>query len=90
MKLADFYIGLEFTTGDGTRFRCTDVGSRVVVAIDLNGPDEVTVSEGGVRRKEPVPPEMRTSWHRGPPYAVVEMVFDESDLPACKPCSRRS
>lgn len=25
------------------------------------------------------------SWFNGPPYAVDEMVFDENDLPGCKP-----
>jgi hypothetical protein len=25
----------------------------------------------------------REGWFKGPPYAVVEVVFDETDLPAC-------
>jgi hypothetical protein len=32
------YIGLEFHTAAG-RWRCTDVGTRVVVAIKLDAPD---------------------------------------------------
>lgn len=32
MKLSDFKIGMEFEMS-GQRWRCTDVGSRVVVAI---------------------------------------------------------
>lgn len=41
MLLSEFRIGLEFTTALGDkRWRCTDVGSRVVVAISLDIPDE--------------------------------------------------
>lgn len=59
--LADFKIGTEFTTAAG-RWRCTDVGSRVVVAIKLDHPED-------------------ESWYNGPPYAIVENVFNEYDLP---------
>ena len=38
MQHSDFNIGLEFHTGAG-RWRCTDVGSRVIVAIRLDAPD---------------------------------------------------
>jgi hypothetical protein len=63
MLLSDFVIGEDFYTGSGRRWRCTDVGSRVVVAIEID---------------------MRGhSWFVGPPYAVVERVFDENDLPGC-------
>ena len=34
----DFYIGLEFHTTTG-RWRCTDVGSRLVIAIRLDAPE---------------------------------------------------
>ncbi len=36
MKHAEFHIGLEFMSATG-RWRCTDVGTRVVVAIKLDG-----------------------------------------------------
>ncbi len=39
MKLKDFRIGLEFYMSE-SKWRCTDVGSRVVVAIKLNAPDD--------------------------------------------------
>jgi hypothetical protein len=39
VKHSEFKIGLEFTCGD-SRWRCTDVGSRVVVAINLNHPED--------------------------------------------------
>ena len=35
MQLGDFKIGLEFTMS-GERWRCTDVGTRVAVAIRLD------------------------------------------------------
>ena len=35
MRHAHFHIGLEFYTASG-RWRCTDVGTRVIVAIPLN------------------------------------------------------
>lgn len=39
MNKDDFSIGLIFYTGAGM-WRCTDVGSRVIVAIKLNQKDE--------------------------------------------------
>ncbi len=65
MTYFEFRIGMEFTCGD-KHWRCTDVGSRVVVAICLSE-----------HRDDP-------SWFNGPPYAVVEHVFDEYSLPGCK------
>ncbi len=62
MTKDDFQIGVEFYTGAG-KWRCTDVGSRVVVAIKLDQED--------------------ASWYGGPPYAVVEWVFDEYDFGGC-------
>ncbi len=59
MRHSDFRIGTEFFTATG-RWRCTDVGTRTVVAIKLD-------------KRDP-------SWYYGPPYAVVEVVFDENDL----------
>ena len=38
MQHADFSIGLEFNTASG-RWRCTDVGTRVIVAIRLDAAD---------------------------------------------------
>lgn len=38
MNHREFYVGLEFYTATG-RWRCTDVGTRVIVAIRLNAPE---------------------------------------------------
>ena len=65
MQLRDFKIGIEFICGE-KRWRCTDIGTRVIVAIcvdEYNDP----------------------SWFNGPPYAVSEIVFDESDIKGCYP-----
>ena len=35
MKLSDFAIGIEFEISTGQRWRCTDVGQRSIVAIEL-------------------------------------------------------
>lgn len=67
MRHADFVIGCEFRCG-GRAWRCTDVGTRTIVAVQLGQP---------------------TSWYAGPPYAVVETVFDENDLPGCEPIQRK-
>jgi hypothetical protein len=85
MRHSDFRIGIEFRCG-GQRWRCTDVGSRVVVAISLDRHEVVenTLALAGEHSgqlthfvtDDP-------SWLVGPPYAVVERVFDEADLGAC-------
>lgn len=61
MKYADFKIGTEFFTCTGQCWRCTDVGTRTILAIELN-------------------PELESSWFNGPPYAVIEVPFDEYDI----------
>lgn len=39
MKHSDFHIGLEFLGSAGFRWRCTDVGTRTIVAIQLDHED---------------------------------------------------
>jgi hypothetical protein len=88
MKLSEFSIGKSFWAF-GAEWRCTDKGSRTVLAIELSDKDVVRYTLG--------PPEKRWTehlsraeaekegWFKGPPYAVVEKVFDETELPACYP-----
>ena len=76
-------MGTEFFTAAG-KWRCTDVGSRVIVAISLEQRAMVRVhyTENGKRREE----RFTNTDHRdpiGPPYGVVEHVFDEYDLEGC-------
>jgi hypothetical protein len=79
MKLREFQIGQEFWCG-AKRWRCTDVGTRVVAAICLEPGEVVEVSQGAQSRRY-VTDDPR--WFNGPPYAVAEMIFDEYDQPAC-------
>jgi len=65
MEISECEIGTEFTCGD-KRWRCTDIGTRVIVAICISDRDD------------------DLSWYDGPPYAVVEYTFDETDLPVCE------
>jgi hypothetical protein len=82
MELSDFVIGETFWTHHGA-FRCTDIGTRVVVAVKLRPPE--------IARAERVDGELRISkridddpsWLNGPPYAVEEAVFDENELVGC-------
>ena len=88
MEHSEFAIGRAFTNGHSL-WRCTDVGTRTVVAIRLDREEIVSVV---VRGGKPGP-ETRAvidlrddpSWFNGPPYAIVETVFDEYDLPAGRP-----
>ena len=85
MDHSDFRIGVEFWCG-GSRWRCTDVGLRVIVAISLE-PHEIVHYEPSADGATPGKLERSTtddpSWLVGPPYAVVGSVFDEYDLPGC-------
>ena len=82
MELSDFAIGETFCTYHGV-FRCTDIGTRVVVAVRL-GPREVSRAEsvnGELRITKRI--DDNPSWLNGPPYAVEEVVFDENELLGC-------
>jgi hypothetical protein len=87
MRHEEFRIGLEFSCG-GKRWRCTDVGSRVVVAICLE-PHEVMSSEADIdapgKRRYHQYITADPSWFNGPSYGVLEEVFDEYSLEACSP-----
>ena len=83
----EFRIGKDFWSG-GTLWRCTDVGTRVIVAISL-GPHEVVEHEvpNGARTLSSQRSHVSTDpdWFNGPPYAIVEHVFDEYDIAGCLP-----
>ena len=75
---------MEFWCG-GHRWRCTDVGTRVVVGVCLEPHEVVTVTgkvgESGTTTTRTIAAD--GSWIAGPPYAVPEEVFDEYSLDAC-------
>jgi hypothetical protein len=85
MKLQDFTIGSDFLMS-GKRYRCTDIGSRVVVAIEIRGM-EITAFEDGIKTTRHLTCEEAEAegWFRGPSYAVIEHVIDENDQPVCEP-----
>jgi hypothetical protein len=70
----------------GGRWRCTDVGTRVVVAICLEPHEVVTVTRKAGASVATATRRIVTddrSWFDGPPYAVAEHVFDEDSIAAC-------
>jgi hypothetical protein len=85
MRHTDFSIGLEFWCG-GKRWRCTDVGTRVVVAIclepretmrlELDSPHKAKRTETRIISDDPKD-------LIGPPYGVEETVFEEYDVGGC-------
>lgn len=88
MEHSEFAIGRAFTTGHSL-WRCTDIGTRTVVAIRLDHLEiaSVEVRDGkcGPETRAVIDPRDDPSWCNGPPYAIAETVFDEYDFPACRP-----
>ena len=85
MKHDDFRIGQQCWCG-GKRWRCTDIGSRVITAICLELHEVVAVErdkDNPTLRHERYYMTDDASWLLGPPYKVTEAVFDEYDIPAC-------
>jgi hypothetical protein len=80
MRHEDFAIGKPFRCG-GKQWRCTDVGTRVVVAIRV---DEVGVAGVDGKRTLDQHEAEADGWFNGPPYAVAETVFDEHDQEGCE------
>jgi hypothetical protein len=86
MKLSDFKIGERFWCS-GKQYQCTDIGTRVVVAVRIDQIEVVCVdlhAQDGCRIKVISQDQAKEEgWLNGPPYALAEHVFDEHDLPVC-------
>ncbi len=83
MQHREFQVGFEFWCGE-RRFRCTDVGSRVIVAIRTDSAEISTSKNGQIETRSLDGADAEAQgWFRGPPYSVAECVFDENDLEAC-------
>ncbi|RYY15629.1 MAG: hypothetical protein EON55_05980 [Alphaproteobacteria bacterium] len=84
MNHEDFRIGLEFYTATG-RWRCTDIGTRTVLAISLDTAEITRNNMDGslTTRKLTREQANQQNYFSGPPYGVVETSFDEYDLPGC-------
>jgi hypothetical protein len=78
---ADFSIGGTFWC-TGRQWRCTDIGTRAIVAIRIDG---VAVdSTNPARRRTLSRAEAEAEGlFKGPPYKVAEVVFDEYDQEGC-------
>jgi len=81
MNHSDFRVGTVFWTFGG-QWRCTDVGTRVIVAIRIDAV-EIGSNEPSLRRTLNREQAETEGWFNGPPYAVAEIVFDEDDLEGC-------
>ena len=79
MNISDTIIGGTFYCGDRP-WRCTDIGTRVIVAIPLF---PVAITHSCATTGIETTGVSNDSWLSGPPYALTETVFDENDLLAC-------
>jgi len=81
MQHSEFAIGETFWCG-GRQWRCTDIGTRTIIAIRIDSVDvESNVPE--MRRTLSRSEAAADGWFNGPPYAVGESVFDEYDQQPC-------
>ena len=83
MKRSDFTFGATFWCS-GRQWRCTDIGTRTVIAIRIDSVD-VGSNIPELRRTLNRHEAENQGWFSGPPYAVAESVFDEDDLDGCLP-----
>lgn len=81
MNHSDFQIGTEFRCGDKL-WRCTDVGTRTIIAIQIGPHIEIADTGSNRLRRSQIEAEAE-GWFNGPPYAVAEHVFDENDISGC-------
>lgn len=84
MNHEEFRIGQEFWCG-GHRWRCTDIGTRVIVALCLEAHKIVTVARDSATNaaRTTTATTRDASWLAGPPYALREEVFDEHAIEFC-------
>jgi hypothetical protein len=83
MQHDEFRIGETFWCS-GRQWRCTDIGTRTVTAIRIDRVD-VGSTDPELRRTLNRAQAEAEGWFNGPPYAGVEVVFDEDYMPACSP-----
>jgi hypothetical protein len=81
MQHNEFRIGETFWCS-GRHWRCTDIGTRIIVAIRI---DRVDVGSNTLEARRTLnhAEAEAAGWFNGPPYAVAESVFDEYDMGAC-------
>ncbi len=85
MEHADFKIGMTFWCDDRP-WRCTDIGTRTIIAIRIDEAAIETPNEetGALSKCNLSYAEAQAdNWFNGPPYGIPESVFDEDDLAGC-------
>lgn len=86
MYLSDFQIGREFMFSE-QRWRCTDIGTRVAIAIRIDEQQVTSLNKAGLVATQTISgvEAEAQGWFEGPPYASPEHVFDEDDMAGCEP-----
>lgn len=82
MILSDFKVGGEFRH-DNKIWKCTDVGSRVVVAICTSEVWQTRTQANTFKKEEVKVVNPSPAWFKGPPYSAKEVVFAEHLLSEC-------
>jgi hypothetical protein len=85
MNHSDFSIGVEFWCGE-KRWRCTDIGTRVITGICLEPRNMVRSEMDPNDKTKRIQTKFVSTDPRdlnGPPYGVAEIVFDEYDMEGC-------
>jgi hypothetical protein len=83
MEFDQFKIGEEFWMS-GKHYRCTDIGTRTIIAICIDLPLNIVTSvRGKISREQITSDRDAADWFSGPPYAVPEIVICGYDFPAC-------
>jgi hypothetical protein len=81
MQHDEFTIGGTFWWSN-QQWRCTDIGTRTIIAIRIDTVD-VGSTKPELRRMIGHAEALADGWFNGPPYAVAENVFDEHDITGC-------
>lgn len=87
MNHSDFRVGARFYTATGA-WLCTDIGARTIIATKLETTITTLRQETGrtvETTQTRVTFEEDPTWWNGPPYGVVERVFDEYAIEGCAP-----
>jgi len=84
LKHSDFIIGKTFWLG-GIIWRCTDIGTRTIIAIRTDVNHIVTRGVDGQAVTRPLTQNEAegNGYISGPPYEQEEIVIDELDIEAC-------
>ena len=83
MEHSEFTLGATFWCG-GRQWRCTDIGTRTIIAIRIDSVD-VGSNVPELRRTLDRHEAENQGWFNGPPYTIAESVFDQDDLDGCSP-----